>query len=145
MKEKLLRTAKNISVAVRFLGEKIDGLEEFLEELESNSVTKEGIIELDRLVSDFNELYELFYNLSSDLNKENDEYKQTKLLKQLSIALSILEDKSESLCVLTEIMTEHFLNEADIETLSKLTSQIHSLYELISMQLEDLDEILSNS
>ena len=69
MNAKLLRTAKNIDVAVRFLGEKIDVLEELLEKLDGNCEMKDEVIELDRLTSDFNELYELLNNLSEELNE----------------------------------------------------------------------------
>ncbi len=69
MNAKLLRTAKNIDVAVRFLGEKIDVLEELLEKLDGNCEMKDEVVELDRLTSDFNELYELLNNLSEELNE----------------------------------------------------------------------------
>ena len=69
MKEKLLRTAKNIDVAVRFLGDRIDVLDELLKKFDGNCEMKEEVIELDRLTSDFNELYELLNNLSKELNE----------------------------------------------------------------------------
>ena len=69
MNEKILRTAKNIDVAVRFFGEKVDALDEILKRLDSNC-EKEEIIELDRLTSDFQELYELLNNLSEELNEK---------------------------------------------------------------------------
>jgi len=73
MKEKLLRTAKNISVAVRFLGEKTNRLEELLKKFDKNCNMEDEVIELDRLTSDFNELYELLYNLSEELNEISEE------------------------------------------------------------------------
>ena len=66
--EKLLRTAKNIDVAIRFLGEKVDLLEEILSQVETNC-NDEIVIKLDELNSDFHELYELINNLSDELNE----------------------------------------------------------------------------
>jgi len=73
MREKLSRTSKNISVAIRFLGEKIDKLEELLKKFDKNCNMEDEVIELDRLTSDFNELYELLYNLSEELNEISEE------------------------------------------------------------------------
>jgi len=73
MREKLSRTSKNISVAIRFLGEKTNRLEELLKKFDKNCNMEDEVIELDRLTSDFNELYELLYNLSEELNEISEE------------------------------------------------------------------------
>ena len=66
--ERLLRTSTNISVAVRFLGDRIDELEKVLKKFDENCEMKDEVIRLDEIHSDLDKLYELFYNLSSDLN-----------------------------------------------------------------------------
>jgi len=73
MREKLSRTSKNISVAIRFLGEKTNRLEELLKKFDKNCNMEDEVIELDRLTNDFNELYELLYNLSEELNEISEE------------------------------------------------------------------------
>jgi hypothetical protein len=75
MNEKILRTAKNIDVAVRFLGDRIDVLDEVLQKLNQCELIDE-VIELDRIKEDFNALWELFNNLSTELNETiNEELK----------------------------------------------------------------------
>ena len=75
MNVKALRTAKNIDVAIRFLGEavkilgkKVDLLEEILSEVEKNC-NGEVVVKLDEVTYDLHELYELINNLSEELNE----------------------------------------------------------------------------
>ena len=78
MNEKILRTAKNIDVAVRFLGDRIDVLNEVLQKLNQCELIDE-VIELDRIKEDFNALWELFNNLSLELDEAiNEELKVKK-------------------------------------------------------------------
>ena len=78
MNEKILRTAKNIDVAVRFLGDRIDVLDEVLQKLNQCELIDE-VIELDKIKEDFNALWELFNNLSLELDEAiNEELKVKK-------------------------------------------------------------------
>ncbi len=142
MNAKLLRTAKNIDVAVRFLGEKIDELDEVLEKLDGNCEMKDEVVELDRLTSDFNELYELFYNLSQELNEAKDKFDIENVFKRLSISLCLLQDTSNNLEDLTKII-ELYCNEK-AENLNEISFKIYSLYEFMNLQLEVLERIISN-
>ena len=68
MNVKLLRTAKNLDVAVRFLGEKIDLLDEIVSKVEKDC-NKDAVIKLDELNEDLKEIYELINNLTEELNE----------------------------------------------------------------------------
>ncbi len=68
MNVKLLRTAKNLDVAVRFLGEKIDLLDEIVSKAEKDC-NKDAVIKLDELNEDLKEIYELINNLTEELNE----------------------------------------------------------------------------
>jgi hypothetical protein len=75
MNEKILRTAQNIDVAVRFLGDRIDVLDEVLQKLNQCELIDE-VIELDQIKEDFNALWELLDNLSIELDEAiNEELK----------------------------------------------------------------------
>ena len=71
MNVKLLRTAKNLDVAVRFLGEKIDLFDEIVAKVEKDC-NEEVVIKLDEVNEDFKELYELINNLVEELNENLD-------------------------------------------------------------------------
>ena len=72
MNVKLLRIAKNLDVAIRFLGEKIDSFDEIVAKVEKDC-NENAVIKLDELSEDFKELYELINNLVEELNENLDE------------------------------------------------------------------------
>jgi len=64
------RTAKNIDIALRFLGEKTDRLSELLKAFDEKCEMKDEVIAFDEVVNDINELYELLNNLSEELKEQ---------------------------------------------------------------------------
>jgi len=73
MEEKIYhieRTAQNIDLSLRFLGEKADRLNELLDKFDEKCEMTDEVIALDEVVSDIDELYKLLNNLSEELKEQ---------------------------------------------------------------------------
>ena len=73
MEEKIYqieRTAQNIDLSLRFLGEKADMLNELLNKFDEKCEMTDEVIALDEIVSDLDNIYELLNNLSEELKEQ---------------------------------------------------------------------------
>jgi len=64
------RTARNIDLALGFLAEKTDRLNELLKVFSEKCELKDGIIALDEVTGGISEVYELLNNLSEELKEQ---------------------------------------------------------------------------
>jgi len=72
------RTARNIDLALGFLAEKTDRLNELLKVFSEKCELKDEVIALDEVTGGISEVYELLNNLSEELKEQIKEAEKAK-------------------------------------------------------------------